>query len=168
MCVCLFFKWLNSVLRPFRFDVHLKVKMPDYTIKSFEEQVDTHNNKINCASYLNLNIPLIHRKNISRLRLQSTRLGIVTGRYTRPVTPREERLCDTCKEVDDENNLLFTCKATEKIRQKALSEGDAVITNFSNLSVDERFELLIYPRNISVAMLSGKLITAALKTRRQC
>ena len=158
----------KSRLQKLFFDVHLNAKMPEYIIKSFEEQVDTHNNKINCASYLNLNIPLIHRKNISRLRLQSTRLGIVTGRYTRPVTPREERLCKTCNEIDDEKHILFTCKTTENIRQKALSEGDAVITNFSNLSVDEQFELLIYPRNISVAMLSGKLITAALKTRRQC
>ena len=45
------------------------------------------------------------------LRISSYRLAIETGRYTRPITPKNERFCNNCYQlvVGDEFNFLLTC-----------------------------------------------------------
>ena len=64
--------------------------------------------------YINL-LPLNLRKNLTRLRISSHRLPIETGRYERPIIPRNERYCKVCttsgypKRIGDESHLLFQC-----------------------------------------------------------
>ena len=41
-------------------------------------------------------------------------LAIETGRYNR--TPREERLCSLCDVVEDEQHVLFSCRAYNTVR----------------------------------------------------
>lgn len=40
-----------------------------------------------------LSLPLKVRRNFTKLRISSHRLAVETGRYSKPKTPREERLC---------------------------------------------------------------------------
>ena len=50
---------------------------------------------------------LTHRIAFARLVISSHRLKVETGRWTRPVTPVEERLCDQCQKLDDEYHFLL-------------------------------------------------------------
>ena len=58
------------------------------------------------------------RKIITRWRLSCHPLRIEKGRYTKPKTPREDRKCLICDEVDDEKHALFVCKAHRIIREQ--------------------------------------------------
>ena len=55
---------------------------------------------------------------ITRWRLSCHKLRIETGRYTYPITPRDERLCKLCRTVEDESHALFYCLAHTFIRMK--------------------------------------------------
>ena len=46
---------------------------------------------------------------ISRWRLSNHRLKIEVGRYTKPKTPRTERLYDMCLILEDEHHVIFFC-----------------------------------------------------------
>ena len=57
-----------------------------------------------------------YRKIITRWRLSNFDLAIETGRYDRPKTPRERRICRTCLVIEDENHVLFNCRLYYQIR----------------------------------------------------
>ena len=59
-----------------------------------------------------------YRKVITRWRLSNHKLRIETGRYTRPKTPREDRKCNICNLLEDENHVIFFCPAYDEIRTK--------------------------------------------------
>ena len=52
-----------------------------------------------------------HQQALSQLRVSSHNLLIEQGRHSRPVVPRNERLCKFChlNEIDDEIHFLMTC-----------------------------------------------------------
>ena len=58
------------------------------------------------------------RKTITRWRLFSHKLRIETGRYSRPFTERDQRVCKLCKVVEDEVHAIFDCDAHRLIRDK--------------------------------------------------
>ena len=51
------------------------------------------------------------RRALARLRTSAHNLAIERGRYTRPLTPLEERVCTTCshRPVEDGYHYLMTC-----------------------------------------------------------
>ena len=57
-----------------------------------------------------------HRFIITRWRLSNHDLKIETGRYTRPITPREERLCGLCGVIEDEYHAVFVCPRYDELR----------------------------------------------------
>ena len=57
-----------------------------------------------------------YRYIISRWRLSNHDLRIETGRYTKPITPREERNCDTCNTIEDEHHVIFDCPKYDTVR----------------------------------------------------
>ena len=46
---------------------------------------------------------------LTRWRLFNHDLKIESGRYTRPITPRDQRTCDTCGVLEDEYHVVFVC-----------------------------------------------------------
>ena len=58
------------------------------------------------------------RITITRWRLLCHKLRIETGRYTYPITPRDERKCKICQTLEDESHALFHCSAHAFIRMK--------------------------------------------------
>ena len=74
---------------------------------------------------------------ITRWRLSNHKLRIETGRYTRPVTPREERICILCRVVEDEEHVIFHCPIYRSIRLKyadTLSRYDSVKKSLNPVS----------------------------------
>ena len=51
---------------------------------------------------------------ITRWRLSCFDLKVETGRYRG--IPREERLCPICNVLEDEDHVIFNCRAYESIR----------------------------------------------------
>ena len=41
-----------------------------------------------------------------------------TGRWTRPITPQEQRVCNCSEAVQDEEHVLFSCILSDHIRVK--------------------------------------------------
>ena len=59
-----------------------------------------------------------HRTALCRLITSSHSLGIETGRWARPIIPRENRLCQTCDKLDNEYHLLLECSLFNELRKK--------------------------------------------------
>ena len=66
------------------------------------------------------NIDRSNMRVLTRFRLRSTNLGVVTGVWIGK--PLNERLCDTCMVVDDEVHHLYECRRLEHLRGKYLPE----------------------------------------------
>jgi DNA-binding transcriptional regulator LsrR (DeoR family) len=67
--------------------------------------------------YLDYDIPKSLRNKLSKIRISAHSLAVETGRYTKPVTPSDQRTCKYCKHiVDDEIHFLFQCPQYSSIR----------------------------------------------------
>ena len=77
-------------------------------------------------------IPEYQRIAFTRLRLMSHRLRIETGRWTRPKTPLERRLCK-CGSVQTEEHALLNCPLTAHLRSDFLNDFSDIVSLF-NLS----------------------------------
>ena len=61
------------------------------------------------------------RNKLTKIRISAHSLAIKTGRYTKPVTPSDQRTCKYCKHlhvVEDEIHFLFQCPQYNSIRSK--------------------------------------------------
>ena len=72
----------------------------------------------------------------------SHRLKVETGRWTRPVTPRERRFCD-CKAVQTEEHVLLKCPLTAHLRNQFLDHADqpSDIATLFDLSKESAFQV---------------------------
>ena len=84
-------------------------------------------------------IPEFQRIAFTRLRLMSHRLKIETGRWTRPVTPRENRLCE-CKAIQSEEHVLLKCPLTAHLRTPHLEQISDIASLFE-LSTESAFQV---------------------------
>ena len=92
-----------------------RLQVQDTTkITQYREVTNLEHNTILYQSFVNDEL----RKVITRWRLSCHKLRIETGRYTIPITPRDERLCKICPVVEDELHALFHCPAHIFIRLK--------------------------------------------------
>ena len=59
------------------------------------------------------------KRNFFKFRASNHSLFIETGRYCRPIFPREKRICKFCKndEIEDELYLLFKCSLYADLRE---------------------------------------------------
>ena len=85
------------------------------------------------------------RKFFTKLRTSSHKLHIETGRHKRPITPREFRFCDLCKngKVEDELHFLLNCNHNQSLRKSMLNSLN-VFVDLSSFNNDEKlFEYLM-------------------------
>ncbi len=110
-------------------------------------------------------MPSYMKKSITRLRLQSNRLEIVRGRYTRPKLPLDQRLCSSCKTIDDEQHLLTNCAIIADLRERTFSSMSNYNNNFDSLTDKEKTFLFLHPPSYEIALITGKYIIQAFKER---
>ena len=71
--------------------------------------------------YLDVVLPKQHRMALTRLVASSHSLKCETGRWTRPVTPSDERRCFNCNnKVEDEYHFLLECPVYEETRNRLI------------------------------------------------
>ena len=88
------------------------------------------------------------RNYFTRLRLSCHKLKIETGRYTKPVTPRNERFCDFCLSlnlncIDDELHFLLTCNNFHSEREQMLQHIFSIFPSTKKLSKENLFIFLM-------------------------
>ena len=83
-------------------------------VMTYREITNLEYNKALYNSFVNDEL----RITITRWRLSCHKLRIEMGRYTYPITPRDERKCKLCLTVEDESHALFLCPAHAFIRLK--------------------------------------------------
>ena len=76
------------------------------------------NDQIQFRPYLDDVYSKMYRVALTRLVTSSHRLKIETGRWQRPILPRENRICGICGKLDDEYHFLLECSVLKDIRQK--------------------------------------------------
>ena len=86
-------------------------------IKTYRDITNLEYNSALYNSFVNDEL----RITITRWRLSCHKLRIETGRYTYPITPRDDRMCKICRTVEDESHALFHCPAHAFIRMKHFS-----------------------------------------------
>ena len=106
-----------------------------------------------------------YRIAISKLRSSSHMLEIERGRHTGPVTPLENRLCPTCKVVENEIHFLLDCPSYERFREELFKKIDSVDLYFKQLLPTNKFLYLTSTSNEQILKWSGKFIYLSLNKR---
>ena len=107
---------------------NLDDKNGDREMREREERIHTSQQSM-CRYYVGLNLTPkcdiynamlsdYYRVIISRWRLSNHRLNIETGRYTKPITNRKDRVCSLCGTIEDEEHVIFSCPRYNDIRKK--------------------------------------------------
>ena len=150
-------------------------------------------------------IDLVRNRNqkssLARLRTGSHFLGVERGRWTRPVTPLEQRTCSYCpptdnstpcppptastpcspprttsspsptgissSPVDDEQHFVMGCTRFENERKVAFEEISALVTNFSNLSEQQKFTTFLCPTQPKTVKIANRLIKSMFEVREK-
>ena len=74
-------------------------------------------------SYLEIVTVKAHRQALTRLLTSSHALRVETGRWDRPITPRDRRICNVCNKTEDEYHFLIECHIYKSLRKKLLPQN---------------------------------------------
>ena len=95
-----------------------------------------------------------HRSNVTKVRISAHQFKIEVGRYTIPLTPRNDRFCDYCchvnaiRNVESELHIINDCELYTSLRQKIRTEITRPLLNIIKQS-DDLAELLLAARHLS-------------------
>jgi len=126
-------------------------------------------------------IDLVRNRNqksfLSRLRTGSHHLNIEKGRWTRPVTPLDQRTCQYCTPassapslpwsgqspsastaIDNEQHFLMSCSRFSDVRKSAFEEINFISPQFLSLSENQQFYTLLCPTEAKIAKITNRLI----------
>ena len=121
--------WRNSIS-----DVNLCPKLRTYSL--FKTSFYTE-------PYLYLVKEIKYRQAISRIQASSHTLAIERGRYTRPKTPVDQRLCTFCNNIEDEEHFLINCTINQPERNILFAKIQLRVEDFDMKSVSDKFLFLM-------------------------
>ena len=104
------------------------------------------------------------RQNITKFRISDHSLLIETGRYFR--IPRDQRLCETCKIIDDEPHFFFNCKINVKPRETLLQNFIEIYPNFQSLNSTEKLSKILNPSTPDQIRTVASFIEQSLELRK--
>ncbi len=86
-----------------------------------------------------------HRTALTKFRISAHTLAIERGRYTRPPTPVENRICKQCtdKKVEDEHHFLLECTKYQTQRDILFQIVSTKCKLFETLSTENKFIYLL-------------------------
>ena len=115
--------------------------------------------------YLNSVKELKYRNAISKIRTSSHTLAIERGRYTRPKTPIEQRLCEFCDVIEDEEHFLVACQSNQSDRNILFEKIQSLFPCFSGMSLSDKFIFLMTIENDQVMKWLGIFIHKSFSLR---
>jgi hypothetical protein len=125
------------------------------------------------------------RSFIARLRTGSHNLGIERGRWARPVTPLNNRVCVHCLSdtpspttatppqpaspglLDDEQHFLVQCNRFNYERNMVFQEMSSLVPNFMQLSEQNKFKTLLCPITPQAAKITNRFIKMMFDKREK-
>ena len=113
-----------------------------------------YKSSVNTEQYVSSNLPRNVTRTMALFRSGSLPLAIETGRYSRPQTPLNDRLCKLCdlNSIENEVHFLMVCPLYEDIRYDLLQRASELIENFANLSIENKFIALMSCNEIQVTL----------------
>ena len=140
-------------------------------------------------------IDLVRNRNqkssLTRLRTGSHFLGVEKGRWSRPVTPLEQRTCSYCSPpststacspppttstsqppappgpVDDEHHFVMKCNRFDTERIIAFEEISSLVPNFSTMSEQQQFKIILCPTQPQTAKSANRFIKKMFDLREK-
>ena len=107
----------------------------------------------------------IARKNITRFRISAHHLRIETGRYTRPVTLLQDRVCRSCNVIEDECHIIMDCKDLIYERNIMLNEVENTYAVFTDLSQYDKFIFIMRVGDFEMVQYVSKFLDSVAKKR---
>ena len=111
-----------------------------------------------------INVPK-YRISITKIRASSHDLEIERGRYTRPKTDPNQRLCSWCFEIEDEEHFITKCQINAHERQNLYVKIVSKHPTFRNLSNHEQFIFLMSCKDRQILTWLGKFIHKSFNIR---
>ena len=94
---------------------------------------------------------------------------VESGRYTRPVTPLENRTCQYgCNDMlDDENHAILVCGVLTIKRNCFLGKMSSLLPDFENMSAQNKLLTILCPKNYEIAVCVSKYLGIISNTRKK-
>ena len=124
----------------------------------------TYKTTLSTECYVKSNMRRDHRRILARFRSCNLPLAIETGRFTKPKTPLNERLCGFCEAsvIEDETHLLISCSFYSDLRHELFQNASDVNTNFESMSDSEKLIFLM-----KTDILQTKIASTLLQMNRR-
>ena len=107
---------------------------------------------------------------LSRYRVSAVaNLRVEAGRYTRPVTPVEQRICLYCSSqcLDDEMHAILACNSMAIKRNCFLGKMASLNPKFQHLSPENKLATILCPKNSEIAVCVSKYLGIISETRKK-
>ena len=106
-------------------------------------------------NYLEMILSFDQRRQLTKFRLSSHKLVIETGRYSKPKTPVQQKLCVLCNrnEIETEKHLFLKCSLYSKLRTDFFHIVDSQI-HFVNPNSSEYIYALLSIQTTSSSIYS--------------
>ena len=118
----------------------------------------TFKNTLNPERYCCLPLFGDHRRILFKLGSCSCSLPIAidTGRYTRPKTPLNERLCKFCQSdsIESETHFLLKCELYTDLRYSLFEKASELNNNFMTLNSNNKLKFLMQTKDIQFQLRS--------------
>ena len=110
-------------------------------------------------------MPRSHRSILSKFRCGTLPLEIELGRYSRPKTPLNERLCTHCNDnaVEDELHFLVNCDYYSDLRYTLWKDLSYAHPSFTFMTPEEKLVFLL--NNHDVVKLLAALLYKMIRRR---
>ena len=118
-------------------------------------------------AYLDLISNPKHRIALSKLRASSHNLEIERGRYTRPITNPEDRLCPVGHVVDNEIHFVTKCRINEYLRASLWHKINTIESDFWQLDDKGKFCFLMSNSDPRTLSWFGKYVHQSFNMRNK-
>ena len=117
----------------------------------------TYKTQFKTEEYVKINTSRDQRKILAKLRSCNLPLEIEKGRYTRPKTPVNERICKVCGslEVEYETHFLISCRFYDDIRYDLFSVCSQINANFLNLTSGDKLVFIMPSSSLQLKLASS-------------
>ena len=146
--------WLQHINK--EYDTRNKNKLRSYATYKLTFDIENYVKSLN----------RYQRRNFTKLRISAHHLAIETGRYTKPPTPRDERICKFCtlNAIGDEKHFLLSCPKFENERINMFNE----LSKFMDINNKEDFHTFFilmnyYSGDIEVAKIVSTFVDVCFK-----
>lgn len=120
----------------------------------------TYKDSLDAEPYVKLNMRRDQRRILAKFRGCNLPLSIETGRYTKPKTPLNERLCRYCDKsvIENEIHFLIDCELYSDIRYELFQNAISQNNSFQTMSSGEKLIFLMKSDNLQIKLSSVLLL----------